>query len=241
MAVTYWSAIRTLTQVSNELGLPAPATITGLTDVQSLQLLALLNSAGNELMMYYPWEQFATEWTFNVSDGVINRPVPDDWLYFTDQTQWDRTNHWPLMGPKSPQEWAWLKGSLVAMFPRMRFRVQNNFFLMFPDPVVSATTHTIAMEYISKNWVLSAGTPTDTIVLDADLLEYNPWLLVKFVKFKFYELKGLATTGVNADFMRIFNALTGKDTGAEILSLAPMRINPFIGVQSIPDGNWNGF
>jgi hypothetical protein len=100
----------------------------------------------------------------------------------------------------------------------------------------------MAMEYVRNTWVLTASpapdTPTDMITLDADILQYNPWLLIKFVKFKFYELKGFNTTGVNADFMRVFNNLTGKDTGAKILSLAPQVQSPFIGPWSIPDGSW---
>jgi hypothetical protein len=208
-----------------------------LADVQSIQLLALLNSAGNELMLYYPWEQLSTEWVFNTVEGLTDYDLPDDYNYFTDATQWDRTNHWPLLGPKSPQEWAWLKGSLVAALPRQRYRIQNNKFKVWPAP--GATSFKFAMEYIVKNWVLSGASSSSMITQDSDVLQYDPWLLIKFVKFKFYELKGFNTTGVNADFMRVFNNLTGKDTGAKILSLSPQVQSQFIGPWSVPDGSWN--
>ena len=239
MTVGYWTAQDVLKQVAGELGLPRPTTITGIEDVQSVQLLSLLNSGGNELLLYYPWEQFVTEWLINVADGINDRPVPDDLSYFTNQTQWDRTNHWPLLGPKSPQEWAWLKGALVAPLPRLRFRIQRNLFTLYPTPSPSGTPHMLAMEYISKNWVESSAGPASMIVADSDVLLYDPWLLIKFVKFKFYELKGFPTAGVNGDFMRVFNSLTGKDTGAEILSLSPQRTNQFVGPWSVPDGSWN--
>lgn len=239
--MAYWTAIQVLNQVAGELGLPQVATITGLTDVQSVQLLSLLNSAGNELLMYYPWEQLTEEYTFNTVDGQADYDLPTDYKYFTDQTQWDRTNHWPLLGPKSPQEWAWLKGSLVASLPRMRFRVQDNKFKLFPTP--GSSSFEMAMEYVRCNWIVSAipapDTPTAMIAADADVLQYDPWLLIKFVKFKFYELKGFNTTGVNADFMRVFNSLTGKDTGAKILSLSPQIQSQYIGPWSVPDGSWN--
>jgi len=233
----YWTAIDVLKQVHGELGLPAPTTITGLTDVQSVQLLALLNSAGNELLIYYPWEQFTKEWTFATVNGQTDYDLPADYAYFTDQTQWDRTNHWPLLGPKSAQEWAWLKGALVAALPRMRFRVANNKFKLWPAPGTSSFT--MAMEYIVDTWVSSNNTLVSMIVEDSDVLQYDPWLLIKFVKFKFYELKGFDTTGVNADFMRVFNNLTGKDTGAKILSLSPQVQSQYIGPWSVPDGSWN--
>jgi hypothetical protein len=233
----YWTAIDVLKQVTGELGLPQIPTVTGLADVQSIQLLSLLNSAGNELMLYYPWEQLTAEWVFQTINGLGEYDLPADYNYFTDQTQWDRTNHWPLLGPKSPQEWAWLKGSLVAALPRQRYRIQNHKLKLWPTP--ATPSFTLAMEYVVMNWVDSKGTKVDMITQDGDILLYEPWLLIKFVKFKFYELKGFNTTGVNADFMRVFNSLTGADTGAKILSLSPQVQSQYLGPWSVPDGSWN--
>ena len=184
--MSYWTAQAILTQVAGELGLPRPATIVGLTDVQSLQLLALLNSAGNELLLYYPWEQFAKEWTLTSVVGQDSYDLPEDYGYLVAQTQWDRTDHWPLLGPKSAQEWAWLKGSTVAQLPRLRFRMQGNQLKLFPIPE-AGSSYSLAMEYISNHWattlVSSVVTPTNMVTLDADIVQYNPWLIVKFVKF----------------------------------------------------------
>lgn len=234
----YWTALQVLSQVAGELGLPRPVTVVGLSDVQSVQLLSLLNSAGNELQLYYPWEQFTSEFSVPTVDGQPDYDLPADLAYFVDQTQWDRTNHWPLLGPKSPQEWAWLKGSLVAALPRQRYRIANNKLMIWPVP---AGVTNITMEYVSKYWVSNSAAPllSDTIIRDNDVLKYNQWLLVKFVKLKFCELKGLPTKAVLADFMRIFNSLTGKDTGGRILSLAPTFTSPLLGPGSVPEGSWN--
>jgi len=238
MSATYWTAIDLLKQVAGELGLPRPTTVVGLEDVQSIQLLSLLNSSGNELQLYYPWEQFNKEWAFPTVAGQDAYSLPADWNYFKDQTQWDRTNHWPLLGPKSAQEWAWLKGSLVAALPRQRFRVSGDKFLIWPAP--GTPSYNFAMEYISKNWVVtSPNTPTDMVTLDADIVLYNPWLMIKYTKMKFYELKGFQTNAVQSDFLRVFNSLTGKDTGAPILSLSPRHTSEYLGPWSVPDGSWN--
>jgi len=239
----YWTAQQVLKQAAGELGLPVPGDVASTTDVQSVQLLSLLNSAGNELMLYYPWEQFIKEWVFDTVVGQGDYPLPDDCNYFTDQTQWDRTDHWPLLGPKSAQEWAWLKGALVAALPRLRYRIADNKLKIWPVPTStgSPSIYNLAMEYISRYWIYQAPANiyTDMITQNGDTLLYDPWLLVKFVKFKFYELKGFQTTGVNADFMRVFNALTGKDTGAKILSLSPKVTSQYLGPWSVPDGSWN--
>jgi hypothetical protein len=240
MSTQYWSALQVLKQTAGELGLPQLNTITGIEDVQAIQLLSLLNSGGNELQLYYPWAQFAKEWNFANDSPTGEYELPDDWNYFRDQTQWDRTDHWPLLGPKSPQEWAWLKGSLVAALPRQRYRVANDKLMIWPVPDVAQPAQQFSMEYIQKNWVLTDGTtPASMIVKDGDILMYNPWLLIKFVKFKFYELKGFSTVGVQADFMRVYDSLTGKDVGGRILSLSPRATSQYIGPWSVPDGSWN--
>jgi hypothetical protein len=238
----YWSALEVISQIAGEIGLPRPTTVVGLYDVQSSQLLALLNSGGNELQLYYPWEQFSKEWAFTTVAAQDEYTLPTDLSYFVDQTQWDNTNRWPLSGPKSAQEWAYIKGSLVAPMPRLRYRIAGDVFKIYPIPTATSSPLSLSMEYVSKNWIAPAIdplNPVDMISQDSDLLMYNPWLLIKFVKFKFYELKGLPTAGVQGDFMRVFNSLTGKDTGADILSLAGSQSTMYINARSIPDGSWN--
>lgn len=244
----YWSALEIIKQATSELGLNPPATLQGTDDATAIQFLALTNAAGNELLEYYPWQQFMQEWVFDTIPNQGEYDLPADWAYFIDQTQWDRTDHWPLLGPKSPQEWAWLKGGLLAAAPRMRYRVRENQFLLWPIPGQNngagvPQTFNLAMEYVSRNWVITTDgtnkTSTDMITKDGDEVRYDPWMVIKFIKLKFYELKGFDTAGVRADFLRIFNSLTGKDKGAPKLSLAPIYPPLFIGPWSIPDGSWD--
>lgn len=230
-----WSALQIVQQAMGELGLPQATALPG-SDVQTNQFLAMLNSAGNELLTYYPWEQFIRTWEFDTVPGQSEYPIPPDLAYTIDQTQWDRTNRWPLMGPKSAQEWAWLKGSLLATLPRIRYRIMNDKLSIMPVPGTPGSH--IAMEYIVKNWVSAATGPASLVTSGSDTVLYNPWLVIKFVKMKFYELKGFDTTAVNADFLRLFTSLTGKDRGAPRLNLAPTQLPLLIGPWSIPDGNW---
>ncbi len=238
--MAYWTALEIANQTVGELGLESFQTFTGPTvnDKLARQMLALLNASGVELLLYYPWEQFAKDWAPTIVAGTDEYNLPADLNYFRDQTQWDRSNRWPLLGPKSAQEWAWLKGSFVAALPRIRYRIQQNKFKLFPTPASALDIH---MEYVSTYWVKSdaaAEPDKDRVTLDSDVIYLNPWLIVKFLKFKFYELKGFPTAGVNADFMRVFDSLMGKDTGAEKLNLNPHMTTPYLGPWSIPDGNW---
>lgn len=238
----YWSAVDILKQLSMELAIKVQNTVVNVDNPQGMQLLAALNSAGNELVLYYPWEQFAKQWEFPLVADQDEYPLPSDWRYFRDQSQWDRTNHWPLLGPKSAAEWAFLKGGIVASFPRMRYRVKNDKLCFFPKPGTD-NAYQMAMEYIGSNWVQNTDsadqTPNaDMITKDGDIPWFDPWILIKFTKLKFYQLKGFDTSGVQGDFMRVFEALKGKDTGAPVLSMNVQKSPYFIGIQSIPDGNW---
>ena len=239
--MSYWTAIAIIKQAQGELGLPQSPTVVGSTEVAAIQFLALLNACGNELLTTYPWAQFIKTQTFDTVNGQDKYPMPADWLYYLDQTQWDRTNHWPLLGPKSAQEWSWLKNSTFAPAPRLRYRVfADNLHI---HPVPGTSPYTLSMEYVIKNWVLgnSGGipTPADMVATDSDEVLYNPWLVVKFLKLKFYELKGLEATGVRTDFVRMFETLTGKDKGAPTLSLVTQPTPALIGPWSVPDGSWN--
>jgi hypothetical protein len=239
--MNYWTANQVLTQVAAELGLTRPESVTGLTDVQSVQLLAMLNSAGNELLMYYPWQQLAKEFSVDLVADQDEYDLPADYVYFIDQTQWDATNHWPLLGPKSAQQWAWLRNSSVASLPRMRYRIQEGVLKLYPAPA-STVSDGISMEYISGYWIkANASSAPDKAMItdDSDVLYYDPWMLIKYIKLKFYELKGFNTSNVRAEFVRVFDALTGKDTGGEKLSLAPGVQQPYLGAWSVPDGSWD--
>ena len=246
------SALWVVQQAMVEMGLPKPVSVTGNPDVMVQQMLALLNRAGSEMVIGFPWEQLRKEFIIETVEGQANYSLPEDWSYFLDQTQWDRTNHWPLLGPKSAQEWEWLKGGLLSSGPRLRFRVNAGMFELFPTPSATNTPSadstgvfapwTLAMEYISNRWVKSttlANTYYTEVVDDTDVAMFDPWLLSSFLKLKYFEAKALDTTAYSRDFLTVWESRIGKNMGAPILTMAPRARTMLIGVNNIPDGSWN--
>lgn len=239
-------------QASLEMGLPKPLEAVSATDTTTQQLVALLNAAGNEMVNGYPWEQLTKEFLITTVDGQSEYMMPSDWSYFLDQTQWDRTNHWPLLGPKTAQEWQWLKGGLLSSGPRLRYRVLGGKFQLFPTPNAQNTPTngsdgafvpwTLAMEYVSDTWLASA-TEANTFYNfaqdDTNLLLVDPWIMVKFIKMKYWEAKGLDTTAYSKDFIGMWESRIGKNKGAPMLTLAPRARTMLIGINNIPDGSWN--
>lgn len=233
------TVIQTIQQAMTEVGLPKPTSVISNTEVTVQQFLALLNRCGNEMVVGYPWEQLVKTWTVPVVAGQASYSLPDDWNYFIDQTQWDQTNHWPLLGPKSAQEWQQLKSGVISSGPRMRYRIVGARFEIFPTP--GTPPPVITMEYVTVNWLMDSGNPTLLYYApahDSDVILLDPWVVVAFLKMKFKEEKGLDTTAAQKDFSVAWSSRIGKDKGAPILSLSPDLGSPFVGIHSVPDGNW---
>ncbi len=239
-------------QSMTEMGLPRPNEAVASQDAIVQQMVALLNRVGNDMVLGFPWEQLTKQHIIETIDGQAAYPMPADWSYFIDQTQWDRTNHWPLMGPKSAQEWQWLKGGLLSSGPRLRYRVVGGEFELWPVPSAINTPSsgnpgtfvpwTLAMEYVSDRWlkdVNAANTYYAEATNDTDILLLDPWVVTAFLKLKYWEAKGLDTTAYQKDFLLTWENRIGKNKGAPMLTLAPRARTMLIGINNIPDGSWN--
>lgn len=237
------SALWIVQQAQSEMGLPRAVTLQTSPQALDVQCMALLNSAGAELVNYYTWEELTKEFIITTVAGQGEYDMPADFKYFNDQTQWDRSNHWPLLGPKTGQEWQWIKGGLISQGPRLRYRLMGGKFLLWPIPGDPASgtfvPWTLAMEYVSKNWVnADTANPSSMVTQDADVPIFDEWLLVKFLKLKFWETKGFDTTAYRDDMLNMFFSLTGKNMGAPTLTLSPRPASIYIGPNNVPDGSW---
>jgi hypothetical protein len=244
--MTPHSVLWVVQQAMSEMGLPKPLEVTTSADQTVQQMLSLLNRVGTDMVLGYPWEQLTKEYVFDSSgatvapDGLtLIQPLPADWSYFLDQTQWDRTNHWPLLGPKTAQEWQWLKGGLLSSGPRIRYRVVGGNLELFPG---SSVTSKIAMEYVADTWLADANTANTyypEVFSDDNIVLLDPWVVTAYLKLKYWEAKGLDTTAYTKDFVGVWEARIGKNKGAPVLTLAPRPRTMLIGINNIPDGSWN--
>ena len=248
------SVLWAIQQAMVEMGLPRPNEAVASQDAIVQQMVALLNRTGNDFVLGFPWEQLIKEHIITTVEGVSRYDMPADWSYFIDQTQWDRTNHWPLLGPKTAQEWQWLKGGLLSSGPRLRYRVVSGAFEIWPVPSATNTPigdsnvtgvfapWTLAMEYVSDRWLKSAdqaNTYFAECTNDTDILLFDPWVVTAYLKLKYWEAKGLDTTAYTKDFLTVWESKLGKNKGAPVLTLAPRARTMLIGINNVPDGSWN--
>lgn len=162
--------------------------------------------------------------------------LPSDWLKQTANTEWDRTNRWPLLGPKSAQEWAYLKGGIVSAGPRMRYRIMGDRFQLNPTP---AEDRNLSFEYISKNWVeSSSGTGKTKFTLDDDTCVFDDYLMTLGLKTRWLMNKGLQYDFAWSEYQSRLTQLQSTNKSAPILSMAPIQQSILLGVGNLPESGY---
>lgn len=174
--------------------------------------------------------------TVDLQFSQVQYPLPADWKKQIGQTEWDRTNRWPLMGPQTPQAWQSFKSGIVYAGPRERFRILSNAITLNPPPPAGLL---LAFEYISKNWITGAdGTAKAAFTADTDTYIFDDSLLVLGVKTLFLQAKGLDFSLEAAQFGNLLSQCKAQDKSAPVLSLSGSSGGRLLSNDNIADGNW---
>lgn len=131
--------------------LPNGAAI-GSTDKEITFLTALLVRSARDLRSKYKWPALTREHVF-ATDGTGSAALPADFDYELYNTHWDRTNHWELRGPLSPEQWQQRVSGIVTSLPKVGFRIKGLTDKRFFYEPVAASGSTLVFEYQSTNWV----------------------------------------------------------------------------------------
>jgi hypothetical protein len=159
--------------------------------------------------------------------------LPFDFEAITDRTQWDKTKHWEALGPEDAQQWQWLKSGYISTGPRIRWRILDNQFQVWPP---MNTNEYIGWEYRSKGWARSAtGQVKNSFTADTDTTVFDDRVLVLYTKMKYFQVKNFDTTALSQDYQRYLSVAKANDKGAPNLSFAPYPSKVLIGYANIPD------
>lgn len=168
----------------------------------------------------------------------VQYPLPSDWGHEIPQTEWDRTNRWPLVGPQSGQSWQSFKSGIVYAGPRIRFRIMGNAITLNPPPPNGSI---FAYEYVSKAYVVDAtGARKTAFSADTDTVLFDDSLIIVGLKVKFKQEKGLDFSFDLAEFKGLLDQCRAQDQSAPTLSLSPSFGNILMTTANVPDGNWVG-
>ena len=191
-----------------------------------------VNSGTNTVTINIPATGTFTDTQF--SFGQANYPMPADYERTVNKTMYNKTNRWSVIGPKTAQEWQWLKASYITTGPRMRYRIMGNEFVIWPASY--ADNIVLGFEYQSNAWVEAAdGTPKQKATVDTDTFLFPDRLLVLGTKLKYFEIKGFDTTTLYADYQRELSKFKAQDAGADTLSFSARYPNILLTQNNLPD------
>ena len=163
---------------------------------------------------------------------------PSDFDSQIDRTHWDKSKHWEMLGPSTPQQREWLRSGYISTGPRIRYWYMGGLFQIWPPLGVEDS---LAYEYKSKWWIYATGATTTTkqaYTVDTDTAVWSDSLMRALIKLKYLEAKGMDTTAA----MRVYNDALDReianDSGSTTLSMNPRPSSVLIGWENIPDSNY---
>ncbi|HPC91678.1 MAG TPA: hypothetical protein PLJ74_05435 [Myxococcota bacterium] len=180
--------------VAARLQLPQPATLIGNTDANVLLILAMINQTVQDLARDFAWPELQKEYTFTLATDTASYVLPTDIDLFQSETFWNRTQHWPLIGPIDAVLWQQYKSGIIASLPRQRIRVKGwTDKQMFFDPTPSSSENgqICVYEYISKTTFAPKTWVASTSWLGNGACSYNGNIYTRVGT-------GAATTGTTA-------------------------------------------
>lgn len=172
--------------------------------------------------------------------------LPSDFKAYISDTWWDRTNHWKLLGPDSPQIDQWHRSGIVATGPRRHFRQQGkgaSQYRLWPPPAEITDPLQLVFEYLSTEWVnvLGAGTSFATSFTDdTDTPVLDDRALIMGLKFYYWDQKGYDVTNKQNQYVDFVDRLIARDGGSTTLNLARRRNQTFVSPANIQDGFFPG-
>lgn len=236
--VTINSAI--VTNIPSTTGLSTSYAVSGTGQPQAQRVAEVLSSTSVRLEM----ESTATEAGTALTFAKDTYDLPDDFDHYIGQTWWDRTNHWRLIGPDSPQMDEYLRSGIFATGPRIRWRQVGhtpNAWRIWPPPTSESTPDALVFEYISNGWVKRInGTYGSQFTADTDEPIIDPQAMILGIKWRLWQIKGFNYAAMQAEYVDYVAQLKARDGGSPDLFMN-RRTGPFlIGTQNVQDGFWPG-
>jgi len=202
-------------QAEDELGLPRSTSVGGSTETQPRQMLALLNALCEELLDAHDWSALQSEATVQTTAGQDRYALPADFRRMVNDTQYDRSNQWRIIGPTSARQDTVLRESRLSISIFSRFRLYGTTDIrLFPVP----TGQQVFFEYISSHFGRSStGSPKGRLNADTDTTVFRCQVLVAGLKWKYMAAKGFGDQHF-ADFTQLRDRLIADDVGGRDIS-----------------------
>jgi len=231
ITATSTSGSSNLTNCSSISGITSDYQISGLGINQATYVSG--TPSGTTIGMTQPATSSNTGATYTLTK--VKYALPSDWDRQIDRTHWDKSKHWEMLGPLTPQQWEWLISGYISTGPRVRYRIFGNLFQIWP---ALGTAEVLGFEYMTKAWARSTlGVSQNSFTADTDTCIFPDRLMVLGIKKKYFEVKGFGDI-YTPDYTEQLNIAKANDMGSQTLSFAPRPSSILIGFENIPDSGY---
>jgi hypothetical protein len=221
-----------LTNCSSIAGIDTTYQVSG-TGVNQATFVAAAPS-GTTIVLSQPATSTTTGNTYTL--GKVRYSMPSDYDRQIDRTHWDKSKHWEMLGPETAQQWEWLISGYISTGPRIRYRIFNSYFQIWP---LVSTAEVLGFEYISNGWVTDvSGTAKTSFTVDTDTCIFPDNLMILALKKKYFEVKGFDSSAYKADYEKELSIAKANDGGSLTLSMNPRISTILIGWTQIPDSGY---
>lgn len=224
-----------LTYFANRTGIPAPASVIGSSDPETLQMLRLLEEEGNDLALRGNWGALTIDVTHTTvaseDQGAIDTICPTSFRYIINDTTWDRSTRLPLF-PVDVTDWQAIKATISSVQP-YRYLLQGGHFYVTPVPAAGLTW---AWSYMSSAWILNGSSKVRYFVADTDTMLLPDDLLLAGLRWRWLKEKGLEYAELFATYEKMVTQYLSTERPRPRLNMSPDMSNaPGI---YVPAGSW---
>lgn len=223
-----------------DLNLNRPTVAVASTDTLVLQLVSLAKRDGLDLIRRYDWQALTEEVSFTTvatEEQTTLSAVASDFFRMVDESMNNRTRHWRVFGPLSPQAWQRRLALGVQVGVVNAFRIRGDSILFYPTPTAGDSVY---FEYISRNWVADTnGTPKSAFTADTDVARIDEDILTLGVKWRFLKSKGMDYSEEFRSYESALESVFGSDGARGPVDMTgDGTIEQAMG-QLVPDGSWS--
>lgn len=193
-----------------------PDTIFSATDPFSLEMQVLANEVAKDIAKSHDWQALVRTHSIaaNGTDTVF--PLPDDYdRMLLDSEIYDGSNWaWGYCHVTRPNDWLRMKVENFGWITPGAWIMQGNQFEFQPAPA----TGTAEFVYITKEIVTdNDGAPIPSFTDDGDSFVLSERLLSLGIIWKWREMKRMESSTDEANFVKAFSEIAGKDGGPKII------------------------
>lgn len=144
-----------------------PTIIIGNNDDVAQQILQAVKVSITELSRNYEWQELQKEYSFSSVIGQAEYDLPTDFDRIVNNTFWNASQNWAMIGGLTPENWRVLKNSLLTQAETVEYyRIKGNQIIIHRTP---SAVENYVYEYISKYIVKSSSDVEQTgFLADSD-------------------------------------------------------------------------